>query len=355
MFTFSTNSVWSIQPRLFPHLDKESDIRWGMRKRFNRKGFFGDHANFMVDFLERRNRGCRLPVMAGSSGRSNSSFHDRFPEVTGALDRRRLRLRENGGFLMNNVTDIAMNEPRPEARLLRPELEKLAAVTHPTHASVDAKIDRCIALVESRAFVRECMRRGMQPAFSQPVMTFSTLSELESHFSDAIALVFLCLADTRHEECARTLKILSDLNPSIPVVVHATVNDIDLAKTAINFGAKGYIPCTENFEMVNEAVRFILAGGTYIPVDYLFDCGPGSPRATQGSPLTDTLTERERSVVKALQEGKSNKIIAYKLGLSEGTVKVHLRNIMRKLKAKNRTEVAIKSQTLIIVDRVGPT
>ncbi len=249
---------------------------------------------------------------------------------------------------MNNVTDIAMNEPRPEARLLRPELEKLAAVTHHNYASVDVKIDRCIALVESRAFVRECMRRGMQTAFSQRVITFSTLSELESHFSDAIALVFLCLADTRHEECARILKILSDLNPSIPVVVYATVDGIDLARTAIHFGAKGYIPSTENFEMVNEVVRFILAGGTYIPVDYLFDCGPGSPRATQGSPLTDTLTERERSVVKALQEGKSNKVIAYKLGLSEGTVKVHLRNIMRKLKAKNRTEVAIKSQTMHI-------
>ena len=124
-------------------------------------------------------------------------------------------------------------------------------------------------------------------------------------------------------------------------------------KTAVDFGAKGYIPYTTNFVTAFEAVRFILAGGTYFPVDYLFTAQgvslrsePPDASAAKESLLSNILTDRERSVVQAIQEGKSNKVIAYKLCICEGTVKVHLRNIMKKLNAKNRTDVAIKAQTL---------
>ena len=63
---------------------------------------------------------------------------------------------------------------------------------------------------------------------------------------------------------------------------------------------------------------------------------PSSPQA-----LTEPLAERETEVLRLLARGKANKQIAYELNMREGTVKVHIRNIMRKLKAKNRTEVAI--------------
>jgi hypothetical protein len=50
-------------------------------------------------------------------------------------------------------------------------------------------------------------------------------------------------------------------------------------------------------------------------------------------------------VIRATQQGKPNKTIAYQLNICESTVKLHLRKVMKKLKAKNRTEVAIKAQT----------
>ena len=55
------------------------------------------------------------------------------------------------------------------------------------------------------------------------------------------------------------------------------------------------------------------------------------------------LTGRELSVVQAIQQGKSNKIIAHELNMGLSTVKVHLRNVMRKMNAKNRTDVAMKA------------
>ena len=59
------------------------------------------------------------------------------------------------------------------------------------------------------------------------------------------------------------------------------------------------------------------------------------------------MTRRELAVIQAIQQGKSNKLIAYQLNMCESTVKVHVRNIMRKLAAKNRTEVAIKAQSML--------
>ena len=50
------------------------------------------------------------------------------------------------------------------------------------------------------------------------------------------------------------------------------------------------------------------------------------------------------AVIRALQQGKSNKVIAYELNICESTLKVHVRNLMQKMKAKNRTDLAMKAQ-----------
>jgi len=51
------------------------------------------------------------------------------------------------------------------------------------------------------------------------------------------------------------------------------------------------------------------------------------------------------AVLDHLKLGKANKVIAYELAMSESTVKVHIRNIMKKMKATNRTEVACRAHT----------
>lgn len=99
------------------------------------------------------------------------------------------------------------------------------------------------------------------------------------------------------------------------------------------------------FEIAVQALRFVLAGGTYVPMDFML--ATDWPGAAQSSPQpkSGAITTRELAVVRAIQQGKSNKVIAYELNMCESTVKVHVRNIMKKLNAKNRTDLAIKSQT----------
>ena len=60
----------------------------------------------------------------------------------------------------------------------------------------------------------------------------------------------------------------------------------------------------------------------------------------------EVFTSREEEVISMLKLGKANKIIAYELALRESTVKVHIRNIMKKLKVHNRTEVIFKLNEL---------
>src|SRR5574337_2151411 len=100
-----------------------------------------------------------------------------------------------------------------------------------------------IAVVESRTFLRECIRRSMQQAFSVPVVTFSALSEFERQRRGAsTGVVILSVIEASAE--ANALKRLSQFAPGWPVVVLASKSDAAIARIAIEEGAKGYIPVT---------------------------------------------------------------------------------------------------------------
>jgi DNA-binding NarL/FixJ family response regulator len=207
---------------------------------------------------------------------------------------------------------------------------------HRAYQAENAKVDAIVAIVESRPFLRECIRRSVQSALPVTVATYSTLPEAQLNGAPA-DLVVLSLLEASSEACANALKDLSGFASGGAVIALASTNDADLARTAICCGAKGYIPVTMGFEIAIEVMRFVLAGGTYVPPDCLPDQAPPT-LARLGM-----LTSRELSVVQAIRQGKSNKVIAYELNMCLSTVKVHVRNVMRKMNAKNRTDVAMKA------------
>jgi DNA-binding NarL/FixJ family response regulator len=208
-----------------------------------------------------------------------------------------------------------------------------------------AKFGGFIAVIESHTFIGECIRRSVQSVLTLPVLIYSTAAELEQqHLLTPAQLIILSFAEDNAEMGVNDLKVLSTLAPKIPVIVLAFNNDCELARSAISHGAKGYIPVTMGFEITIDAVRFVLAGGTYAPMDFPLSTNPPQNALSQ-PPGTGLLTGRELAVTRAIQTGKSNKVIAYELNMSESTVKVHIRNIMKKLNAMNRTDVAVKAQT----------
>src|SRR6202035_4082836 len=146
-------------------------------------------------------------------------------------------------------------------------------------------------------------------------------------------LVIISLGETNTQESAEALSIISDLAPSLPTIVLSSKYDFEVMRAVIGCGAKGYIPMTMGFEITVEAGRFVFAGW-------------GQHPAASGP-----ITGRELAVVRAIHQGKPNKIIAYELNMCESTVKVHVRHIMKKLRAKNRTDVAIKATALLACSR----
>lgn len=211
--------------------------------------------------------------------------------------------------------------------------------------------EKKVVIVESRIFLRECIQRSIQSALSIPVETLSSFSELSDQGTIGSArLVIISLGETNTQEGEKALGIISDLASSLPTIVLSSKYNFEVMRAVIGCGAKGYIPMTMGFEIAVEAVRFVLAGGTYVPAECLLSAIPsaGTPSRPAAS---GAITDRELAVVRAIHQGKPNKIIAYELNMCESTVKVHVRHIMKKLRAKNRTDVAIKAATLLACSR----
>ncbi|WP_039019290.1 response regulator [Halocynthiibacter namhaensis] len=109
-----------------------------------------------------------------------------------------------------------------------------------------------------------------------------------------------------------------------------------IAQDALEAGAVGYIPKTMGAKSLMNAVRFMVAGETYVPHNVMADIGE-----TAETEFTKQLSQRERQVLRGLCQGHSNKEIARDLDLQEVTIKLHVRTLCKKLNAKNRTQAAL--------------
>lgn len=104
---------------------------------------------------------------------------------------------------------------------------------------------------------------------------------------------------------------------------------------ALHHGAAGFVPKTLGGEAMLNAFRLVLAGEKFVPADLLPANGDQTEVHATDATLAQ-LTARERDVLGKLLEGLPNKGIARQLGIQEVTVKLHLRNVYRKLGAANR-------------------
>lgn len=126
------------------------------------------------------------------------------------------------------------------------------------------------------------------------------------------------------------------LFPSTPVVViSGAAGSADVGR-AIELGARGFLPKTLPSKVLSAALQVVISGGTYVPTDYAQP--QKAVEAPRGAAPGGALTPRETAVLNSLIRGRSNKEIGRELGLQEITVKLHVRNIFRKLGVRNRVE-----------------
>jgi two-component system, NarL family, nitrate/nitrite response regulator NarL len=120
--------------------------------------------------------------------------------------------------------------------------------------------------------------------------------------------------------------------PQTPLVVISGDATPAEVQRALELGARGFLPKTLAPNVMTAALQVLVSGGTYVPAEY----AQGRSAATE--PLVAGLTPRESEVLALLAAGRSNKEIGRELGLQEITIKLHARNIFRKLGVRNRVE-----------------
>ncbi|MDR5734617.1 response regulator [Caballeronia sp. LZ025] len=149
-----------------------------------------------------------------------------------------------------------------------------------------------------------------------------------------------------------TLRLLVQDLPQTAVVMLTVSEDVDELTVALRDGACGYLLKNIEADTLAAAIRKAAAGQPVIADDMTVKLVASMRRpapAMQGdaapvvsaSAAADPLTSRERDIIRELSRGGSNKEIARTLSLAESTVKIHVRNILRKLNFTSRVQVAL--------------
>jgi DNA-binding NarL/FixJ family response regulator len=172
----------------------------------------------------------------------------------------------------------------------------------------------------------------------------------------SLALIDLTMPGTHG--CDHLTEVIQAL-PGVPVMVLSGSESPSLIKQLLALGVQGFIPKAYSSEVMLSAVRLVLSGGVYVPPMMLQEepeppapiasAGPNGTAdavATLEDRLRKLLTERQIDVLHRLSLGKPNKVIARDLGISEGTVKIHLAAIFRALNVRNRVEAVVASRRI---------
>lgn len=210
-----------------------------------------------------------------------------------------------------------------------------------------------VVIVDKRTLERECLARGLvehNPTLR--VSAVGSLDEVQHIAGDAEPSAILVILGARkvsdQSVRAELVHFISEVG-AVPVVVVVDSDEPGEVLAALECGARGYIPTSVKVRVAAEAIGLARAGGIFVPASCVLALREIIHSTANGArPLTGVFTAREAAVVDALRKGKANKIIAYELNLCESTVKVHIRNIMKKLKATNRTEVAYKLRQMML-------
>jgi len=135
------------------------------------------------------------------------------------------------------------------------------------------------------------------------------------------------------------LRALREAFPTARIVVLADDLSVDVLRAAMGGGADGFLSKSVSPEALIQSLQLVMLGEKVFPTNLasmLLDMTAAGPQHSVRG-----LSPREQEILQALVTGASNKMIANELGITEATVKVHLKTLLRKLDVNNRTQAAI--------------
>jgi DNA-binding NarL/FixJ family response regulator len=258
------------------------------------------------------------------------------------------------GGVMNKISQGAYGHDLGDKDASRFELKEVAIIDEMS-SSVD---EPNVLVLDARVLDRECFcgfLRSHEQKFQ--VTAFGSRQEwlAGGGASRPVSVVILSIGGLKLSEpqiASSIQQAASDFAP-VPVVILGDGEELKHILRALECGARGYIPSSVGLAVCIEAIKLAIAGGIFIPANPVMAMSKVIEGSDTSQHFAGMFTPRQADVVMALRRGKANKIIAYELNMRESTVKVHIRNIMRKLRATNRTEVAYKINDLLVPETLA--
>lgn len=207
-----------------------------------------------------------------------------------------------------------------------------------------------IIIVDDHPLFRGALNQALSASLeNSEIIEAGSLDELTAKLVDGLEVDLILLDLTMPGvQGISGLVFLRGQHPEIPVVVVSANDDPVTIRRCMDCGASGFVPKSQPVEQIRSAVRSVLDGNVWSP--------PGIDLTSAGdSETTDligrlsSLTPQQVRVLMMLGEGLLNKQIAYKLGVSEATIKAHVSAILQKLGVDSRT------QAVIAVNRIDNT
>jgi DNA-binding NarL/FixJ family response regulator len=214
---------------------------------------------------------------------------------------------------------------------------------------------RVIAIISTLLVFREALEHVLHKAFPD-YLVVDGLTHNEPQPNQANLLVVTTSA--LDNEKAEAWLFASRLNPveAGPIVLLGEPNEEQIRRISATKRLQGILPDSTPMNALVSGLRFVMDGGTCFPHNFRGLANIDSDRLAletqmeKSNPAIDlvVLTQREHSVLEALSKGMPNKAIATKLDVAENTIKIHVRNVMKKLGAANRTEAVIVARNRVI-------
>lgn len=200
-------------------------------------------------------------------------------------------------------------------------------------------------------FILSDLNKDIELVFAKSYTDIFNILEKDTNFN--LVLTDLAMPGANWEEA---IAKIHNTMPETPIIILSAVFDKEIVEKTIEMGVSGYIPKTSSNAVILSAVNLILSGGVYIPPELLnhklpeefneFKQVVEQPESKSPEEKIKNLTPRQIDVLRCIAQGMSNKQIAHKLNLTEGTVKLHVTAILKILNVYNRTGAVMEATKL---------
>jgi DNA-binding NarL/FixJ family response regulator len=203
-------------------------------------------------------------------------------------------------------------------------------------------------IVDDHPLFRDALRQALMATFvGVEISEAASLDDLTKSLEkdDDVDLILLDLTMPGVQGLSGLLLLRSQY-PAIPVVIVSANDDPQVMRRCLDYGASGFVPKSKPVELIRDAVNTAMSGSIWTPEGLALTVDSSAEDKLTAARFA-SLTPQQVKVLMMLGEGLLNKQIAFKLSVSEATIKAHVSAILQKLNVDSRT------QAVIAVNKIG--